>query len=399
MKYAISAMSQHASQMLSSRKDKWTMANKNDRMVVAYYASETAASNAAEVLKAWDKKNSDIKLGAIAIITLDPNTDQLEANEVGKQRKTKRGALWGTAVGVAAGLMTGGLALIPATLLGAGGGSAVGAMFRTKMGISDADREQLMANLRAGGAALVVMADDYEVDATKREMARNGGQAEVYEMPAETAEAITEAAEAQAEAAAAVDEAVDEEMEAWTEENAETVRALVPEDAAVDEAVAEVAEETAVTGREEVQELPEVAPEDTVAVTKIVVATNLSAEDAAKLHAAGVDKASALLGLAATPQGRKELGDATGLSSATILAGVKKMDLMRIRGVGVKHGALLLAAGVDTVPELAQRNPQNLHAALVAVNEDKHIVADMPMEAEVAGWVARAKDAPRIITY
>jgi chlorosome envelope protein I len=78
---------------------------------------------------------------------------------------------------------------------------------------------------------------------------------------------------------------------------------------------------------------------------------------------------------------------------------VKKMDLMRIRGVGVKHGALLLAAGVDTVPELAQRNPKNLHAALADVNAAKQIVVDLPKETEVADWVARAKAAPRIIMY
>ncbi len=338
------------------------MANKNDRMVVAYYANEAAATNAAEVLQAWDTANREIKLGAIAIIRLDPKTGELEAKEVVGQRKTKSGALWGTAVGVAAGLLTGGLALIPAALLGAGGGSMVGAMYHKKVGVSDSDREELMTNLRAGGAALVVMADDFEVDATKREMARVGGKAEVYEIPTETVEAITEAAEAQAEAVEAVDEAVEE-----------------------------VAEETEETAAEVALDMPELAPEDATAVAKIVAATNLSSEDAAKLHAAGVDKASTLLVLASTPQGRRELGEATGLSNATILAGVKKMDLMRIRGVGVKHGALLLAAGVDTVPELAQRNPKNLHAALAVVNADKHIVADMPMEAEVVDWVRGPK--------
>ena len=72
---------------------------------------------------------------------------------------------------------------------------------------------------------------------------------------------------------------------------------------------------------------------------------------------------------------------------------------MRIHGVGVKHSDLLMAAGVDTVPELAQRNPQNLYATLINANADKQIVADLPKEAEVANWVARAKTAPRVITY
>jgi hypothetical protein len=189
-------------------------------------------------------------------------------------------------------------------------------------------------------------------------------------MPEETKVAIAEAVEAQEEAAAAVDEAV----EAVPEETAETEAAVAAE-------------------------MPELAPEGAVAVAKIVAATKLSTEDAARLHEAGIDKPSELLVRAATPLGRKELTTGTGLSNATILAGVKKMDLMRIRGVGVKHSDLLLAAGVDTVPELAQRNPQHLHAMLLNVNADKQIVVDSLKEAEVADWVARAKVAPRIIMY
>jgi uncharacterized membrane protein len=393
------------------------MANKNDRMMVAYYANEGAAKKAAAELQQWDKANADVKLGAIAVVTLDPKTGKLDAKAVG-ERRTKSGTLWGTAVGAAAGLVTGGLALIPAMLLGAGGGSAVGAMSHKKVGMSDADREQMTANLRAGGAALIVMADIYEVNATKAELARNGGKVEAYEMPAETAAAITEAAEAQTEAAAAVDAAVADALPELAPEGteAQTVAAAAVAAAAVaalpegteaqtEAAAAEAAaveaeaEETAETEREVATEMPELAPEGAEAVAKIVLATNLPSEDAAKLHAAGVEKASDLLGLAATPQGRKELADATGLSNATILAGVKKMDLMRMRGVGVKHGALLLAAGVDTVPELAQRNPKNLHAALANVNAEKQLVMDLPTEAEVAGWVEAAKAAPRIISY
>ena len=345
------------------------MANKNDRMVVAHYINEDAAIYAAEQLKQWDKANKEIKLGAVALVTLNPKTGKLETNEVGR-RKTKGGALWGTAVGVAAGLMTGGLALIPAALLGAGGGGVLGSMFHQKVGMSDEDREKMATHLRSGGAVLVAMADDFEVEATEAELMRTGGTTRSYVVPEETEVAIAEAVEAQAEAEAAVEEAVEE-----------------------------VAEETAETEAEVAVEMPELSPEAAAVIAKIVAATNLSSEDAAKLQGAGVDKLAALLGLAATPQGRKELEEATGVSHAELLAAVKKMDLMRIRGVGVKHCALLLAAGVDTVPELAQRNPQHLYETMKSVNADKQIVADLPKEAEVADWVARAKTAPRIITY
>jgi len=345
------------------------MTNKNDRTVVAYYHNEDAARYAADELKAWDKGNRDIKLGAIAIVTLDPKTGQIKADEVG-QRKAKGGALWGTALGAVAGLVTGGLALVPAVLVGAGGGSVVGTALHKKVGMSDEDREKLATNLRSGGAALLTMADDFEMAATEAEMARTGGTVTSYTMPEETKVALADAVGAQEDAAAAVDEAVE----------------AVPE-------------ETAATQAAVAAEMPELAPEAAAAVAKIVAATNLSSDEAAKLHDAGIDKPSQLLVRAATPQARRELAAATGLSNATILAGVKKMDLMRIRGVGVKHSDLLLAAGVDTVPELAQRNPQNLHATLINANADKQIVADLPKEAEVADWVARAKTAPRIIMY
>ncbi len=56
-------------------------------------------------------------------------------------------------------------------------------------------------------------------------------------------------------------------------------------------------------------------------------------------------------------------------------------------------------AGVDTVPELAQRNPENLHKAMVNINADKKLVRKLPTQSQVAAWVAQAKELPRAITY
>ena len=54
---------------------------------------------------------------------------------------------------------------------------------------------------------------------------------------------------------------------------------------------------------------------------------------------------------------------------------------------------------VDTVVELAHRNPENLYNKLVEVNEAEHVVESMPSDEEVADWVAQAKELPRVITY
>jgi predicted flap endonuclease-1-like 5' DNA nuclease len=78
---------------------------------------------------------------------------------------------------------------------------------------------------------------------------------------------------------------------------------------------------------------------------------------------------------------------------------VNRCDLFRINGVGEEYGDLLEVAGVDTVPELAQRNPANLYQMIVEVNEEKEIVRRMPSESQVEDWINQAKQLPRIVTY
>jgi predicted flap endonuclease-1-like 5' DNA nuclease len=72
---------------------------------------------------------------------------------------------------------------------------------------------------------------------------------------------------------------------------------------------------------------------------------------------------------------------------------------MRIKGVGSEYADLLEAAGVDTLPELAQRVPVNLATKLTEVNDAKSLVRRVPTESEVTDWVSQAKSLPRVITY
>ncbi len=82
-----------------------------------------------------------------------------------------------------------------------------------------------------------------------------------------------------------------------------------------------------------------------------------------------------------------------------ILEWVNHADLFRIKGVGEEYSDLLEEAGVDTVPELAQRNPENLYAKLVEVNQQKELVRQLPSQRQVADWVQQAKVMPRMIHY
>lgn len=117
------------------------------------------------------------------------------------------------------------------------------------------------------------------------------------------------------------------------------------------------------------------------------------------LKEAGIDTAQGLLAAGATPKGRGELADKTGISGKLLLKWINHADLYRIRGVGSEYADLLEAAGVDTVPELAQRNPENLYQKLVEVNEEKKLVRHAPSAAQVQDWVAQAKELPRVVSY
>ena len=120
---------------------------------------------------------------------------------------------------------------------------------------------------------------------------------------------------------------------------------------------------------------------------------------AEKLKGAGVASTEALLKAGATPKGRKELAEKADISDALILEWVNHVDLFRIKGVAEEYADLLEEAGVDTVVELAQRNPQNLTQKLAEINTAKNLVNRLPSEKMVEDWVAQAKALPRIITY
>jgi predicted flap endonuclease-1-like 5' DNA nuclease len=113
----------------------------------------------------------------------------------------------------------------------------------------------------------------------------------------------------------------------------------------------------------------------------------------------GIKTTQGLLKAGATPKGRKELEENTGISGKLILEWVNLADLFRIKGVAEEYSDLLEEAGVDTVKELAQRNPENLHKKILEVNAAKKLVRQVPSESQVKDWVAQAKGLPRVIKY
>jgi predicted flap endonuclease-1-like 5' DNA nuclease len=134
-------------------------------------------------------------------------------------------------------------------------------------------------------------------------------------------------------------------------------------------------------------------------MTKLTTIEGIGESFAQKLQDAGVTTTEMLLDKGATPAGRKAVAEATGISETLILKWANRADLFRVKGIGEEYADLLEAAGVDTVPDLARRNAENLHEKLTAVNAEKALVRRVPTLKAVQGWVADAKELPRKLTY
>ena len=134
-------------------------------------------------------------------------------------------------------------------------------------------------------------------------------------------------------------------------------------------------------------------------MSKLTEIEGIGGAFAGKLETAGVKSTDDLLEKCATPAGRKEIAEKSGVGEKQILRWTNMADLFRVKGVGEEYADLLEAAGVDTVPELGQRNAANLCAKMTEVNEAKKLVRALPTEDKVMDWVEQAKKLPKKITY
>ncbi len=145
----------------------------------------------------------------------------------------------------------------------------------------------------------------------------------------------------------------------------------------------------------------EVAVSAPVARRKVPIETieGIGAVYAAKLKEIGILFVADLLEAGASRKGREGLVEKTGISAALMLKWVNMADLMRISGVGEEYSELLEAAGVDTVKELRNRNPENLYQAMTQANERRKMVRRTPPLSEVQSWVEQAKQLDPVMTY
>jgi predicted flap endonuclease-1-like 5' DNA nuclease len=125
----------------------------------------------------------------------------------------------------------------------------------------------------------------------------------------------------------------------------------------------------------------------------------IDAPTATLLKKAGIRSAHRLLDATDSVAGRKALSMKTGIDEKRLLAFANAADRLRIEGLGPDYAALLQRSGVDTVRELRYRNPKKLAEAMSKANEKRKLVRQLPSDAQIDRWIARAKTLPPRITY
>ncbi len=134
-------------------------------------------------------------------------------------------------------------------------------------------------------------------------------------------------------------------------------------------------------------------------MAKLIDIEGIGKTYAAKLEALGLKTTPALLKQAAHLRGRKDLALLLGISEKRLLAWVNRADLMRVPRIGTQFSDLLEAAGVDTVKELRNRIPENLHSKLLEVNAAKNLARRDPTLEEVSAWVLASKKLVPLVTH
>ena len=159
---------------------------KDSNLVLAFFDTEADADAAAQAIKQWDKASDDVKMGAIGVLVKDEKgkikTDKIGARAGGKGAKT------GIILGVIAAILSGGVTLLGGVVAGAVGGGVLGSFFHKGLKLSPDDITRINTELDAGHAAVGLMVDPSEVQATTAKLAELGGKTESHEISGEAVE-------------------------------------------------------------------------------------------------------------------------------------------------------------------------------------------------------------------
>lgn len=125
---------------------------------------------------------------------------------------------------------------------------------------------------------------------------------------------------------------------------------------------------------------------------RIEALPGLSAEDQARLHAAGIHSTLELLQQATTPAQKQQLAARLQIRLQHVHKWVALADLACIPSVGCQYAGLLLHAGIASAQQLAQTPLQRLHPQLLRLQVAIFQRPDLcpPIET-VAIWIQQAR--------
>ncbi|MBY9014636.1 MAG: DUF4332 domain-containing protein [Candidatus Lokiarchaeota archaeon] len=108
------------------------------------------------------------------------------------------------------------------------------------------------------------------------------------------------------------------------------------------------------------------------------------------LEAAGFLDVESLIGL--DRDGIKKLAEKTKISEKLIDKWAEHADLMRIGGIGPEYAEVINEIGIDSVKELAQRNPNNTLDRIVKLDKEKPDMYRKPPTLQmIEDWIEEAK--------
>jgi uncharacterized membrane protein len=156
------------------------------QLVLAIFADEAAADEAVTAFKAWEK-DFHVEHRPIGVLV------------VGDDGKIKEHKLGQTSGGKGAGIGLVLAAVTPPTLIaGIIGGAVLGRFHHKGLGLTDADRERIAAELAGGKAAIgVLVATDQEAAMISYHLGELGGKPETHAVSDEALEAVAAAAPAE----------------------------------------------------------------------------------------------------------------------------------------------------------------------------------------------------------
>ncbi len=154
--------------------------NKNENVVIGFFANEDLAKEAIDGLKQWDRVNQHMELGEIGTITKEGDDVKTHVHGHGGA-----GALVGATIGVIGTVLTGGLGIIAAGALGTGVGATLGHFFKKSLHLTPEEIEQIGKRLDGGQVGVVVNCDEDEIDNVSEYMGGSEGHVLVYRVPTE----------------------------------------------------------------------------------------------------------------------------------------------------------------------------------------------------------------------